>query len=306
MSSATNARAPVQTPDRIEAIDTLRGFALLGILVMNITGMALPTAAYFSPIVYGGSTGIDYATWVFSHLFFEQKMMGIFSMLFGAGLILMFDRFQASGRPFAGFYYRRIFLLLVIGLVHSYLIWHGDILVTYALVGFVLFLFRRRTARTLVISGLCFLVLGAGISAGGGFALQALRNVVIEIEGKVAAGAEMTPRRQGLIDQWDDVSEAFAPSPEQLEETVETMRGSPLEVLQKNIEETVSMHMEAVPFLLFWARPGPHASGHGAHESRCVHRAEIDAVLPKLDPGRVWSGVASDPVRCPSVEPSRP
>ncbi len=253
MSDTTHpAPGPVSAADRIQAIDTLRGFALLGILVMNIVAMAMPFAAYFNPMVYGGSTGVDFGAWVFAHLFFELKMMGIFSMLFGAGVILMAERAAAAGRPFGRIYYRRIFWLLLFGLVHAYLLWHGEILVTYALCGFVLYLFRRRSVRALIISGVAVLVFGALLSAGGGVGQRQLRNVVQEIEAKLAAGAELTPRRQALIDQWDDLRHAFAPMPVELEETVRTMRGDWREVLEANVEETISMHTQAVPFLLFW------------------------------------------------------
>jgi uncharacterized protein len=244
--------APVSAGRRIEAIDTLRGFALLGILVMNITGIAFPMAAYFNPLVYGGSTGADFGAWVFAHLFFDLKMMGIFSMLFGAGVVLMAERAAASGRPLAAIWYRRVLWLGVIGLVHAYLLWHGDILVTYALCGLVLYLFRRRSARALIVAGLCVLVFGALLTAGGGYALAQLRDVASEIEAKVAAGEEMTPRRQELVDQWNDVAATSAPTPEMLQRAIATMRGAPSEVLAANVEETIAMHTQAVPFMLFW------------------------------------------------------
>ncbi len=253
---AANAIGPVTAARRIESIDTLRGVALLGILVMNITGFAFPFAAYFNPTVYGGSTGLNFGAWVFAHLFFELKMMGIFSMLFGAGVILMTQRAEAAGRPFGRIHYRRMFWLLVIGLIHAYLLWHGDILVTYALCGFLLFLFRRRSPRTLIISGLAFLVFGALIASGGGFAELQLRNVVQEIEAKVAAGEEMTPRRQALVDQWNGLRHSFAPTPEEIDETIATMRGDWGTVVKANVKEAVMMHTQAVPFSLFWRAMG--------------------------------------------------
>ncbi len=219
---------------------------------MNVTGMAFPMAAYFSPMPYGGSTGANFGAWVFAHMFFELKMMGIFSMLFGAGLILMAERAQASGRPFGRVYYRRILWLLVIGLVHSYLIWHGDILVTYALCGLVLFLLRKRSARTLLVSGAAVLLFGALLSAGGGYAQGRLRAVAHEIQEKVTAGEEMTPRRQDLVDQWHDVRGYFAPTEDEIEDSIEIWRGVPGVVLEANVEETIGMHTEAVPFMLFW------------------------------------------------------
>ncbi len=250
--AAVEMAGPISARQRIVPIDTLRGFALLGILVMNITGTAFPFAAYFNPLAYGGSTGANLGAWVFSHLFFDLKMMGIFSMLFGAGVVLMTQRAEAAGRPFGGIYYRRIFWLLVIGLLHAYLVWFGDILVTYAICGIFLFLFRRRSVRALIISGCIFLLIGALLSAGGGFAQGQLRNVANEIEAKVAAGQEMTPRRQALLDQWQDLRSGFDPTPAEIEQTLQSMRGSFTQVVKANAKETVMMHTQAVPFDLFW------------------------------------------------------
>lgn len=254
---------PVAIRDRIEAIDTLRGFALLGILVMNITGFAFPFAAYFNPTVYGGSTGLDFGAWVAANLLFELKMMNIFSMLFGAGLLLMAERAEAAGRPFGRIYFRRLLWLLGIGLIHAYLVWHGDILVTYALCGVVLYLFRRRSARALVVAGLLFLLFGALIQTGGGFAQRQLRNVVEEIEAKVAAGQVMTERRQALVDQWNGLRRGFGPTPDEIDETIRNMRGDLATVVRENAHEALNIHTQALPFYLFWRALGMMLVGMG-------------------------------------------
>ncbi|NNF51482.1 MAG: DUF418 domain-containing protein [Gammaproteobacteria bacterium] len=261
------APGPLHSGERIEAIDVLRGFALLGILVMNINGMATPMAAYFSPAVMGDGSALDFSTWLFAHLFFDLKMMNIFSMLFGAGLIVMWQRAEAAGRPFAGVYYRRILWLLLLGLLHSYLVWHGDILVTYALCGLVLFFFRRRSPRALLISGAVFLLIGALLSAGGGFAQSQLRNVAAEIEAKVAAGEEMTPRRAGLVKQWQELRATFDPDAEELQTSIDAFRGEASGVLAANAHEAVMMHTQAIPFELFWRAMGLMLLGMAAMKS---------------------------------------
>lgn len=254
--ASTRVIGPVPTRKRIESIDTLRGFALLGILVMNITGTAFPMAAYFNPTVYGGMDPLNFGAWVFSHLLFDMKFMGIFSMLFGAGLILMWQRAEAAGKPFGRIHYRRTFWLLIIGLIHAYVIWHGDILVTYALCGLLLYLFRRRRPVTLIICSALFLIFGALLSVGGGFAQGQLRNVATEIEAKVAAGEEMTLRRQNLVDQWDGLRREFMPTPAEVDEKIAKYRGAPATVLKENVNETIGMHLQAVPFFLFWRGMG--------------------------------------------------
>jgi uncharacterized protein len=151
--------APVSAAERLFAVDALRGFALLGILAMNIVAFGWPSAAYINPYRGGGFEGTDRVVWFFNHLVFEGKMMSIFSMLFGAGLVLMDQRAAKRGASVAGVYYRRVLWLLVIGLIHAYLIWNGDILVLYAECGLFLYLFRNRTPRTLIILGVSALLL---------------------------------------------------------------------------------------------------------------------------------------------------
>ncbi|MHC4447043.1 MAG: hypothetical protein ACYSXF_04570, partial [Planctomycetota bacterium] len=93
---------PITAPERIVSLDVLRGFAVLGILVMNIQSFAMIGMAYVNPTLYGDLTGANYWVWYFSHLLADMKFMTIFSMLFGAGIIVMAGRCEATGRPSVG------------------------------------------------------------------------------------------------------------------------------------------------------------------------------------------------------------
>jgi uncharacterized protein len=124
--------APVPASARIETLDVLRGFALLGILAMNIRAMAAPFGAYMYPYALFDYTGVNRAAFIFTSTAVDLQMMGLFSMLFGAGVLLYAAKSTEDGRPPRRLWFRRMFWLLVIGLVHSYLIWNGDILVPYA------------------------------------------------------------------------------------------------------------------------------------------------------------------------------
>jgi len=145
---------PVDGLERVNSVDVIRGVALMGILAMNIVGFAWPNPVYSVPIAAPDHHQADLWLWGFNHLFFDTKMMTLFSMLFGAGLVLMSDRAEGRGAKLGWIYYRRVFWLLVIGCIHAYLIWEGDILVWYALCGFLLYPIRNWSARTLIIVGL--------------------------------------------------------------------------------------------------------------------------------------------------------
>jgi uncharacterized protein len=148
--------APVTAKERIQSLDVMRGVALLGILVMNIQDFSMIGAAYMNPTQYGDLHGWNYAVWYVCMLFADLKFMSIFSMLFGAGVLLMTSRIEASGRPSGPLHYRRMGWLALFGCLHGYLLWPGDILFTYALGGSVAYLSRKWRPRTLIISGLLF------------------------------------------------------------------------------------------------------------------------------------------------------
>ena len=146
--------SPVSEDKRIMSLDVLRGFAILGILVMNIQSYSMINAAYINPTAYGDLSGVNLIIWLFSHIFFDQKFISLFSLLFGAGIILFSSKAEDKGLTAAPLHYRRNFWLLVIGLIHAYFFWHGDILVPYALCAFVVFLFRKLKPKTLTILGI--------------------------------------------------------------------------------------------------------------------------------------------------------
>jgi uncharacterized protein len=151
--SEVNAAGPVSRPDRIVSIDVLRGFAVLGILIMNIQSFSMIGAAYLNPYAYGDLNGANHAVWFLSHLLADSKFMTIFSLLFGAGVVLMASRLEASGRPTASVHYRRMIWLIIFGLLHGLFLWYGDILYVYGMCGLIVYLFRRRSPKFLLIFG---------------------------------------------------------------------------------------------------------------------------------------------------------
>jgi len=160
--------APVEPAARISSLDVLRGFAVLGILVMNIQAFSMIGSAYINPTSYGDLTGANYWVWVLSHVLADQKFISLFSMLFGAGIVLMARKTQQGGARPASLHYRRMGWLILFGLLHSYLLWSGDILYTYGMCGLLVYLFRKRSPSTLLVSGFVFLAIGSAISLGIG------------------------------------------------------------------------------------------------------------------------------------------
>jgi len=146
--------APVAPSERILALDVLRGFAVLGILIINIQSFAHGEAAYLNPTAYGDLVGLNRWVWVLSHALANLKFLTIFSVLFGAGVVLMAGKMEAKGRSAAGLHYRRTFWLIVIGMLHAYLLWYGDILVTYGICALPIFLFRKVSPKRLLTVGL--------------------------------------------------------------------------------------------------------------------------------------------------------
>ena len=149
-----SSSAPVTTTERITSIDTLRGIAILGILVINIQSFSMPSVARWNPSQFGDFTGLNYVVWLFSHLFFEGKFIALFAFLFGAGVLLFMRHKEDGDRSAIRLHYRRTFWLLAIGLVHAYVFWDGDILVSYALCASVVVWARHWSTEKIIAVGI--------------------------------------------------------------------------------------------------------------------------------------------------------
>lgn len=204
--------ATTMAGDRHLTLDTVRGVAVLGILLLNIIAFSMPAPAYFNPAAYGGSEGIDLAAWFGNFVLFDGKMRGLFSFLFGASTLLVIERATAKGESAAKVHYARMIWLLVFGLIHLWAIWWGDILNHYALIGMIAFFFRNARVKTLLIVGCILLVIQFIISA---------------FIPMVAAMAQLAPGKPGMGEALEGLKQGFGqPSDAWLTEDVALHRGS--------------------------------------------------------------------------------
>ncbi|MBN8233193.1 DUF418 domain-containing protein [Corallococcus macrosporus] len=157
MTPAPSEARPVDSSERLALLDTLRGFALCGVFISNV--MVWFSGRIFLPreqvlAAMNSASLADTIAWqVFSTLV-GGKFITLFSFLFGLGFAVQMGRAEARGASITPLYVRRLGVMLVMGLTHMFLIWYGDVLSSYAVLGFGLLLFRGRSERTLLISAL--------------------------------------------------------------------------------------------------------------------------------------------------------
>lgn len=250
--AANDSAAPVLGADRIASLDILRGVAILGILVMNIYAFAMPFPAYSNPLLMGGTDSLNLGTWFFTHIFFDQKFLSIFAMLFGAGIVMMTGRAAAKGAKYGRIFYRRQFWLLLIGALHAYLIWFGDILFMYAAIGMLAYLFRNRTPRTLVIIACCLLPVATLMMFGMGYQMQIFQAKAGDVAELVEDGEEISTEQQELLDQWNQQRPMMAPTAEDIRENVDIHLSSYTEIAAFRIPNVVMMQVMGTLFFGLW------------------------------------------------------
>jgi uncharacterized protein len=141
------------SPDRILSLDVIRGVAVMGIFSVNVVGMAMIEQAYFYPPAYGFEHAYDRVMWAANFILVDGKLRSLFSILFGASMVLVIERGIAAGKQAWDVHVPRMVVLLLFGLAHFYFLWWGDILANYALVGFIALLFWRLHAGALLAAG---------------------------------------------------------------------------------------------------------------------------------------------------------
>ena len=156
------------TSERILTLDVIRGIAVMGILSVNIVGMAMIEQAYFYPPDYGFESTGDRVMWALNSIFVDGRFRALFSILFGASLTVVVERAVAAGRKGWQVHYPRMIVLLLFGLAHYYLLWWGDILANYALVGMIAYVFWRLRAKWLLLAAVVALLLGYVPQLAGG------------------------------------------------------------------------------------------------------------------------------------------
>jgi uncharacterized protein len=185
--------APIARGERIEVIDALRGFALIGVLLVNIHYFGFPM--HFEDIyreLY--SSRIDHTILLLEKVLISGKFFSIFAFLFGLGMAVQLSRARKVGAGFTLLYLRRLLILLVIGLLHDIMLWYGLILVAYALMGFVLLALKGRSQRFLLILAMVLIL----TPPAAGKIYQGIRELVSVDVVETAGGDTIAERRQAF------------------------------------------------------------------------------------------------------------
>lgn len=248
--------APVAPASRAASVDILRGFALCGILFINVIAFGRHATEYMNPTAAGPLDGANFVAWLFSAIFIDMKFISIFSMLFGAGLVLLGDRIETrdGAQGFAGVYYRRIGWLLLFGMLHAWLFWYGDILVSYAICGLALYPLRKLRPVTLLVIGAALLVVPVVIFAGLGAAMHLwyTHGGVTEALAAQARGDTLTPAQTSAISAWNDAMKDWAPSAEVLAAERAAYTGSWLDAFFERAEHNFFMQFFMIPLFSVW------------------------------------------------------
>jgi uncharacterized protein len=230
--------------NRIESLDVIRGFAVLGILLMNIQSFSMVGQAYLNPTAYGDLTGLNKWIWILSHIFADSKFMSLFSMLFGASILLITESAERKTGASAGLHYRRNFGLLIIGLIHAYGMWYGDILTPYAICAMLLYPLRRMSVRKLLVTGVIIFSISSFIELFFGFSMPYWpRENVTE-----------------LLSSW-------MPTQASIDRTTSAYIGDFGAQMARRIKETAMMHTTVFLTIYFWRINGLMLLGMALYKS---------------------------------------
>lgn len=213
---------------RAATVDVIRGVAVMGILAMNIVAFAMPTAAHFVPSPgMAEPRSADIWAWALAFIFIDGKMRGLFSLLFGASMLLMIDRAEADGLDSGSIHRRRMFWLLVFGLLHFFLIWWGDILTLYAAVGLAAYGFRAKSAKRLLGWSVAIFLVAIALWLLFQFQLLNMQSA--------AAMANADPQ---IVKEWQATEAGIGGTPESAAAEVSRYRGSYGGILEEKLTES--------------------------------------------------------------------
>lgn len=223
-------------PARITTLDAVRGFAVMGILLLNIVDMGMPGYAYVDPNFYGGADGANWWTWATMYVLFDGKMRGLFTMMFGASTLLIAERAFAKGESPARVHFARMASLFVFGMIHAYLIWSGDILVLYAICGAAMFFAWRLQTRTLLLITVALLTAKLALELTSYSYLHTLEQRAAEPDASAAT-----------VKEWNAFVAAAAPPVNTIPEELAAYRGTWMETQRARAAFAVVMQTGVSP-----------------------------------------------------------
>ncbi|WP_319590308.1 DUF418 domain-containing protein [uncultured Draconibacterium sp.] len=147
--------APINKSNRLEYLDLIRGISIFGILIVNLRWFSLYTPGFKGVFVF---PEIDHVVRTLQYIFIEGKFYSMFSLLFGWGIALQIERSRKDDASTAAFIRRRLWFMLLLGGIHLFFIWEGDIVFLYGLAGFILVALRNYSNRTLLITGILLIL----------------------------------------------------------------------------------------------------------------------------------------------------
>jgi uncharacterized protein len=231
---------PVYTADRVKTIDIIRGVALLGILMMNIPFFGGDYGNIFD-VSAGPRNTADFRTLQVVEAFFGGTMRGLFSMLFGAGMILftMNKKEVPGGVTVAEYYYRRLLWLVFFGVVNAYVfLWYGDILYSYGLCGMLLYPFRKTGAKWLLIIGIACIGIGTFKGMLQWNEMREQRKEYVLAIAAEKAHKKLTPKQEEAKTAWLEVEKNVKPDTTWINRSRAKMHGNYVSVfnnlLQRN------------------------------------------------------------------------
>ncbi len=255
MTEATAGVAPVIKAARVESLDVLRGIAVFGILMMNITAFGLLFQAYGNPTVDGGADGINLLVYKIINVGFEGTMRGIFSLLFGAGIVLLTQRMEQAGAGImaAEIHFRRMLWMMLFGVIHwTLMLWTGEILFAYSLCGLVLFSFRKLAPRGLLVIGGALLLMAMAMFYGGYHSLVETRDKAVAAAAATAAGKAPTADQQKAIEAWKKAEGAWRPTPENAAEQRAWHSGSYGQAVAGQLPGSFEFQWVGLPLFFFF------------------------------------------------------
>jgi uncharacterized protein len=234
--------------DRIEALDITRGFALLGILIMNIQSFSMPGATYINPKAYGDFNGINKIVWILGYIFADLKFLTLFSLLFGAGIILFCQKAEPKNVNAKSLHFRRMWGLFIFGIIHSYFFWYGDILLFYSICGSIAYFFKDKSSKYLIVLAIILFIIPTLYNVFMGVSIQHLPQESLG----------------NLIENWK-------PSPSSIQKEISDYLGGFISAFHRRFKTSIFMQTYIFLSIFIWRITGTMLLGMAIYKSSFFH-----------------------------------